>query len=65
MEREPKAKIIGVCCECEASIEVVGSLILGEIVTCTDCGVELEVTKVDGGHFDAVLAPMEGEDWGE
>jgi len=36
---------------------------LGEIVTCPDCGVELEVTGLDPVTLE--LAPEVEEDWGE
>lgn len=35
----------------------------GEIVDCPDCGVELEVVKVNPLTLE--LAPEEEEDWGE
>jgi alpha-aminoadipate carrier protein LysW len=52
-----------VCPECEAQLTLTDAL-RGEIVTCTDCGAELEVVAVSPA---LVLepAPMEQEDWGE
>jgi alpha-aminoadipate carrier protein LysW len=35
----------------------------GEIITCPECGAELEVTALDPIQLE--LAPMEQEDWGE
>jgi len=51
-----------ICPECEASISL-NNPMRGEIVTCPDCGTELEVTSVTPLTLEA--APMEKEDWGE
>ncbi len=50
------------CPECAAVIQL-EDVIMGEIVQCPDCGVELEVTGLDPLTLD--LAPEEAEDWGE
>lgn len=50
------------CPECDASIEP-GEVIMGEIVVCADCGIDLEVMDLDPIRLE--LAPMEEEDWGE
>ncbi len=52
-----------VCPECEAQIELVAGTEAGEIIVCSDCGVDLEVTSIDPAAVQ--LAPMEQEDWGE
>ncbi|GAB4127325.1 MAG: lysine biosynthesis protein LysW [Roseiflexaceae bacterium] len=51
------------CPECEASISLPSGTVEGEIVTCPDCGAELEVISVDPPEL--ALAPEVGEDWGE
>jgi alpha-aminoadipate carrier protein LysW len=51
------------CPECEAQIELEAGTEAGEIIVCSDCGVDLEVTAVDPATVQ--LAPMEQEDWGE
>ncbi|GAB4545223.1 MAG: lysine biosynthesis protein LysW [Anaerolineales bacterium] len=51
------------CPECEAQIELESSVEVGEIIVCSDCGVDLEVTALDPAAVQ--LAPMEQEDWGE
>lgn len=51
------------CPECEAEITLVDGTEAGEIIVCSDCGVDLEVTSVDPATVQ--LAPMEQEDWGE
>ena len=54
--------IVANCPECDAEIGLEG-VVLNEIVVCPDCGVELEVVKLDPPMLE--LAPMEAEDWGE
>ena len=51
------------CPECEAQMELVPGTEVGEILVCSDCGVDLEVTGLDPAVVE--LAPMEQEDWGE
>ena len=50
------------CPECDAEINL-ENVVLGEIVVCSDCGVDLEVTNLH--PLEVQLAPMEEEDWGE
>jgi len=50
------------CPECEAVVQK-GDKIEGEIFSCPECGVELEVTAAE--PFAVALAPQEAEDWGE
>ncbi len=50
------------CPECEAELTLSG-VIQGEIVVCSDCGVDLEVISLDPVVLE--LAPMDQEDWGE
>jgi len=52
-----------VCPECEAQITLTEGTEVGEIIVCSDCGVDLEVTSVEPAAVQ--LAPMEQEDWGE
>ncbi|GIX47014.1 MAG: lysine biosynthesis protein LysW [Candidatus Tectimicrobiota bacterium] len=51
------------CPECGAIIEVDEELEEGEIISCTDCGADLEVINDD--PLELALAPEEEEDWGE
>ena len=51
------------CPECEAQIGLDAGTEAGEIIVCSDCGVDLEVTSVSPAAVQ--LAPMEQEDWGE
>ena len=54
--------IVANCPECDAEINLEG-VVINEIVVCPDCGVELEVVKLEPPTLE--LAPMEAEDWGE
>ena len=51
------------CPECAATIELQADVMEGEIVTCAECGMELEV--VPGNPWSVAPAPEEEEDWGE
>ena len=53
----------GTCPECEAVVELAADTEEGEIITCPDCGVELEVISIE--PVELTLAPTEEEDWGE
>ena len=50
------------CSECDAEISL-ENVVQGEIIVCSDCGVDLEVISLDPPTL--ALAPMEEEDWGE
>jgi alpha-aminoadipate carrier protein LysW len=50
---------VSYCPECEAAIDEEFED-LGEIISCPECGVELEVISVDPVEFD--LAPMDDEE---
>lgn len=51
------------CPVCGAQIPVNDDYVVGELITCPDCGVELEVTSLE--PFTVSEAPQEEEDWGE
>ena len=51
------------CVECDADVALDDSVVKSEIVQCSECGVELEVTGLDPLKLE--LAPQEEEDWGE
>lgn len=52
------------CVDCEAAIDVPEDAVNGEIVTCPDCGLDLEVNVTPQGR---ALKPLllAKEDWGE
>lgn len=51
------------CPECDATISLTAVPLLGEILLCDECGVELEVTALNPTTVE--LAPEVEEDWGE
>ncbi len=51
------------CPICGADIELLDDTVEGELLTCEDCGTELEVLSVDPP--EVTEAPKEEEDWGE
>lgn len=51
------------CIECAGEVSVEEDVLLGEILECPDCGVELEVTQT--APLTLELAPEIEEDWGE
>ncbi len=52
------------CPDCEAEIQIPEDAVEGEIVTCADCGLDLEVNVTSQGR---TVKPLlhEKEDWGE
>ena len=51
------------CLECGSSIDTGTNLMEGEILACSACGIELEVTGTNPISLE--LAPEIEEDWGE
>lgn len=51
------------CPVCGADVELPQGTVQGELITCPDCGVELEVISLDPPQVEE--APQEEEDWGE
>ena len=51
------------CPECDAEVKVNPDVEKGEIISCAECGVDLEV--VEPKPLQLRLAPKEEEDWGE
>lgn len=51
------------CPTCAAEVVVAGDVVKGELISCSECGTELEVKSLN----PVVLgeAPQEEEDWGE
>jgi len=52
------------CPDCDASVAVPDDAVQGEIVSCPDCGLDLEVTLKSGNRSVKALV-IEKEDWGE
>ncbi len=53
------------CIECGGDIGVPEDVVVGEIITCPDCGTDFEVSKVDAKGVSIKPAETVGEDWGE
>lgn len=53
------------CPDCEAEIHVPPDTAVGEILTCPDCGLELEVKQVGQDKIEVKEISIEKEDWGE
>jgi len=51
------------CPECGAMLDLTDETEEGELIICTDCGADLEVTGTS--PWAVQLAPKEEEDWGE
>jgi alpha-aminoadipate carrier protein LysW len=61
-EAHEEKKMNAECPECAAAVTTQGAL-KGEILTCAECGAELELMETDPPTL--ALAPKEEEDWGE
>ena len=53
------------CLDCDAELENSVDVMVGEILSCGDCGLEHEITKVAGNQIEIQELLIEGEDWGE
>jgi len=53
------------CPDCDAELEVPEDVMLGEILSCLECGLELEVKRINGDCLELQELAIEGEDWGE
>jgi len=53
------------CLECDGDVRVEDDAIVGEIVTCPDCGADYEVAALENGTVTIKMAESVKEDWGE
>ncbi|MEM2895958.1 MAG: sulfonate ABC transporter [Candidatus Bathyarchaeia archaeon] len=53
------------CPVCLVEFDLPDDVLLGEIVTCPECGSELEVKEAKGSEVELKEVVMEKEDWGE
>ena len=53
------------CPECDAELVIPNDVMLGEILSCLDCGLELEVKQIEGNNIKLQELVIDGEDWGE
>jgi alpha-aminoadipate carrier protein LysW len=53
------------CPDCDGEIRIPDGAAVGEIVSCPDCGLELEIKGISGDRVDLREISIEKEDWGE
>ncbi len=53
----------GECPECGANVAIPADAMENELISCPDCGVELEIISLDPLELEE--APEVEEDWGE
>lgn len=51
------------CPVCDAVVQIADDTVIGELMTCEECGSELEVLELDPVKLGE--APEAEEDWGE
>ncbi len=51
------------CPECEGEVEIPADAMENELLSCEECGTELEIMSLDPISLE--LAPEVEEDWGE
>ncbi len=51
------------CPVCGADVELASDTVVGELLACDDCGVELEILKLE--PVELAEAPSAEEDWGQ
>lgn len=62
---EAKNLVKSKCPVCLVEFDLPDDVLLGEIVTCPECGSELEVKEAKGSEVELKEVVMEKEDWGE
>jgi alpha-aminoadipate carrier protein LysW len=53
------------CTDCDASVPIPEDALVGEIVSCKECGAEYEVAELTAGAATLKPAEQVEEDWGE
>lgn len=53
------------CLECDAQLRILDDAVVGEIVSCPDCGADYEIGSLDNGTVTIKSAESVKEDWGE
>ena len=53
------------CQDCGSDINVPDDALVGEIVTCPDCGADFEIVSKTQNTVDLKPAESVGEDWGQ
>jgi alpha-aminoadipate/glutamate carrier protein LysW len=53
------------CLECEAKMKINDDVVVGEIISCQDCGADYEIASLNNGIVTIKVAESVKEDWGE
>jgi alpha-aminoadipate/glutamate carrier protein LysW len=53
------------CKECDGDMKINDDVIVGEIISCSECGSDYEIASLDGGVVAIKEAESVKEDWGE
>lgn len=53
------------CKDCAGEIKLPQDAIVGEIITCADCGADFEIASKNEQKIELKAAESIGEDWGE
>jgi alpha-aminoadipate carrier protein LysW len=53
------------CKDCGAEITVTNDAMVGEIITCPDCGADFEIVSKKEDTIEIKPAESVGEDWGQ
>jgi len=53
------------CTDCGGLIKLPNNACIGEIIECSDCGLEYIVAETDNGMLTLKELTLKGEDWGE
>lgn len=53
------------CLECDAELNVSDDVVIGEIISCPDCGADYEIASLGNGAVTLKVAESVKEDWGE
>ena len=53
------------CTDCDGEIKMPDDVVIGEIVTCPDCGSDFEISEIKSKSVFIKPAETVGEDWGE
>jgi alpha-aminoadipate carrier protein LysW len=53
------------CQDCSAEIVVPADAVVGEIITCPDCGTDFEIASRSEEKIAVKRAETVGEDWGQ
>ena len=53
------------CTDCGGIIDISEDVLVGEIISCPDCGLDYVVEEGESGLLIIKELTIEGEDWGE